>query len=163
MLTPKHVQKHAKELIDTWQKCGRTGLTANILAKFLRTPTAVVCKALAADPENFSPYFCNNLKAIVWVSAGNYFHEHKQYGNNSVGDPLTKEQAEKLALDDCKKHGRTAFRYYNAWDPGRPDGSDPDTKLIDEAATRLKTKGQVFIPETTISDKTCPYCKEVKK
>ena len=37
-------------------------------------------------------------KIVCTIYVGdNYFHEHKQYGNNSVGDPLTREQAEKLA------------------------------------------------------------------
>ncbi len=161
MLSPEHVQKHATELIDTWKKCGRTGLTANVLAKFLRTPTAVVCKALIADKKNFSPFLCTNIKAIVWVGPTHYFFTSKMYGHGLNGDPLTREQAESLALDDCKKHGRTAFRYYNAWDK-KPDEPEPDTKLIAEVAARLKSQGRVFIPETTISDKTCPYCKEGK-
>ena len=158
MLTPKHVQKHAAELIDTWRKCGRTGLTANVMSKFLRTPTAVVCKALIADKKNFSPFLCSNIRAIVWVGPTNYFFTKKMYGNLRNGDPITREQAETIALDDCKKHGRTAFRYYNAWD-NRPADAEPDMKLIDEVAERLKAKGQVFIPEKTISDKNCPYCK----
>ena len=158
MLTPKHVQKHAQELIATWQKCGRTGLTANVLAKFLRTPTAVVCKAMIDDKANFSPFFCHNLKAIIWVTSSSAFYSGNLYGNDETGAPFTRESAGARALEDCKKYGRTPFRHHDGYTVAKPEAAVPDPESISWVVDRLKTRGTVFIPEKTISDENCPYC-----